>query len=158
MEQIALNNALILSFPDGFRKLNDAELNQWRAAQSGASACFRDDDRHIIVSLGFRKEGLLSGLLNGNDLIKPAQRRMAWVMRAYGYQWLKEDTRLVGGKEARCFQYTYTAQGISMLGECCAIREGKILYYLHCYVRREYEEPGLQTWKDVLAKARWKKR
>ena len=153
METVILNDSLRFSFPDGFRKMSEEELKQVCTYKSGPGVCLRDDDRHIIVSLGHRRAGLLAALLNGKDLIKSAQSRIAGVMKPFGYRLTGYQDRVLAGKTAPSFQYTYTAQGVRMVGECCALKMNKTLYYLHCYVRQSCLEEGSQTWKEILETA-----
>ena len=155
MEKINLNNALSLSFPDGFQRLSETEMKQLRFAKPGAGECLRDDERHIIVSLAYKGAGFLSGLLGSGDLIKNAQSRIAGVMRLYSYRLIGYEDRRVGDRAARSFQYAYVAQGVGMAAECCAVKEGKTIYYLHFYVREACGEEGFRLWKQVLADARW---
>ena len=152
MERINLNNTLHLTFPEGFRKLNEEEMKQMRTVQQGPGVCLRNDDRHIIVSLGYRKAGLLDALLNG-DLIKSAQNRISGAMRACQYHLTGYQSCRVGDKTAQSFQYTYTAQNTDMVGECCALQVGKTIYYLHFYVRKPFEDDGLRLWKEILESA-----
>lgn len=155
METILLNDALTLAFPEGFRRLSDAETDQLRGGKSAPGLCLRDDARHIVVSLGHKQAGLLSVLLNGKDIVKGSQTRIAGAMRGFGYQLAGYDSRAVGGKTAPCFRYAYTAQNTEMLGECCAFKAGKTHYFLHFYVRRACAEEGLLVWKKVLEEAKW---
>ena len=155
MEMISLNNALSFSFPDGFRKMSEAEIKQLRRSNPGTGECLRDDDRHIIVSVAYKGAGFLTELLMGRDLIKNAQSRIAGAMRPYGYQLTGYEDRRVGDRTAQSFQYAYVAQGIRMTAECCAVKEGKAIYYMHLYVREACSEEGFRLWKQVLAEARW---
>ena len=155
METTTLNEALRFSFPDGFRKLSEAEMKQMKLLQSGPGVCLRDEDRHIIVSLGYRRAGLFDAILGGKDLVKSAQSRIAGVMRPYGYQLAASASCPVGNKTGQYFQYTYTAQNTEMVGECCAIKEGKTIYYLHFYVRKTSRDEGFALWREILQNARW---
>lgn len=155
MEQICLDGSLTLSFPDGFRKLSEAELGQMRAIQSGPGVCLRNEEAHIVVSLGYRHAGLLSALLSAKDLIKSAENRIAGAMRAFNYRLTEYQTRSLGNKTAQCFQYAYEAQNTEMAGECCAVKAGKTIYYLHFYVRNECRDKGFRLWRNILAEARW---
>ena len=155
MEKITLNEQVTLTFPDGFRKLTDDEQRQMRAIQSGPGVCLKNEEKHIILSLGYRRTGFFDTLLNGKDLIKSAQGRIAGVMRPFGYRLTEYKPRNVGGRDASCFQYAYTAQNTEMMGECCAVKEGKTVYYLHFYVRAAFQEEGFRLWQDILAKAQW---
>lgn len=155
MEKISLNNALSFSFPDGFRRLSETEMKQLRYAWPGAGECLRDDGRHIIVSLAYKNAGFLSGLLGSGDLIKNAQSRIAGAMRSYSYRLTGYENHRVGDRAAQSFQYAYAAQGVGMAAECCAVKAGKTIYYLHFYVREACREEGFRLWKQVLADARW---
>ena len=150
-----MNDTLSLTFPDGFEKLDEAQLQQLRAMKSSPDVCLRDEEKHIIVSLAYKRAGFLSGVLNGRYLIKSAQSRLAAAMRGYGYRLTGYEDRRVGSKAAQSFQYAYVAQDVGMRGECCAIKEGKAIYYLHFYVRETYAEEGFRLWKQVLADADW---
>ena len=150
-----MNDTLSLTFPDGFEKLDEAQLQQLRAMKSSPGICLRDEEKHIIVSLAYKGAGILSWVLNGKDLVKSAQSRLAAAMRRFGYRLTGYEDRRVGSKTARSFQYTYTAQGIGMKAECCVIKEEKAIYYLHFYVRESYAEEGIRLWKQVLADADW---
>ena len=76
-------------------------------------------------------------------------------MRPYSYRLIGYEDRRVGDRAARSFQYAYVAQGVGMAAECCAVKEGKTIYYLHFYVREACGEEGFRLWKQVLADARW---
>ena len=150
-----MNDTLSLTFPDGFEKLDEAQLQQLRAMKSRPGICLRDEEKHIIVSLAYKGAGILSWVLNGKDLVKSAQSRLAAAMRRFGYRLTGYEERRIGSKPAQSFQYAYVAQGIGMRGECCAIKEGKAIYYLHFYVRETYMEEGFRLWKQILADAGW---
>ncbi len=157
MEKITLNDTLELTFPDGFRKLTEAEMKQQAITQSGPGVCLKDEDRHIVVSLGWRRTGLLDALLNGKDLTKSAQGRIANVMRPYGYQLTGYLNRQAGGESISGFGYTYTAQNIAMEGECCAVKKDKTVYYLHFYARKAFRDEAFRLWEEILKNARWER-
>ena len=151
-----MNDTLSLTFPDGFEKLDEAQLQQLRAMKSSPDVCLRDEEKHIIVSLAYKRAGFLSGVLNGRDLIKSAQSRLAAAMRGYGYRLTGYEDRRVGSKAAQSFQYAYVAQDVGMRGECCAIKEGKAIYYLHFYGRAEEEDSCRAVIASVLGSAVFK--
>jgi len=153
MENIILNDSICFSFPDGFRKMSEEEQQPFRMDQSGPNVSLRDEDRHIIVSLGYRYAGLMAAFLSDKDLIKNAQSRIASAMQSFGYRLTGYQDRVLAGKTISSFQYTYTTQGVQMVGECCAMKEGKTIYYLHCYVRQSCMEEGIQIWKEILETA-----
>ena len=153
MEKICLNNSLHIVFPDGFIRLSKEELDQMRTLQSSPGECLRNPEKHIIVSLSFRSAGLLSQLAGSDSMIKNSQNTITRAMRSYGYQLIGYSDRQTGGKPAKCFRYAYTAQNTEMLGECCAIKEGKTFYYLHFYVRKACSEEGFRLWDSILENA-----
>ena len=153
MENIILNDSIRFSFPDGFRKMSEEELQPVRMDQSGPNVSLRNEDRHVIVSLGHRHAGLLGAFLSDKDLIKNAQSRISSAMQSFGYRLTGYQDRVLAGKTIPSFQYTYTTQGVQMVGECCAMKANKTIYYLHCYVRQSCMEEGIQTWKEILETA-----
>ena len=158
MENIALNNALTLSFPDGFRRLTEAETNKLTFIEAGEGVCLRDEARHILVSLGYKKVGLLPRLtLDSVDVAKASQARVAAAMKAYGYGQLRWQNGRMDGKKACGFRYTYQAQGVDMAGDCCVVKDGGVIYYLNAYVREAGQEESFRLWEEILDAARWKR-
>ena len=150
-----MNDTLSLTFPDGFEKLDKDQLQPLRVMSSSPGICLRDEEKHIIVSLAYKRAGFLSGVLNGQDLVKSTQSRLAAAMRGYGYRLSGYEDRRVGSKTAQSFQYAYVAQDVGMRAECCVFKEEKTIYYLHFYVRETCAEEGFRLWKQVLTDAIW---
>ena len=155
MKTITLNDSLHFSFPDTFQKMSEKETQQLRMDPSGPSVSLRDEGRHIIVSLGHRRAGLLAAILNSKDLIKNTQSQIASVMQPFDYRLTGYQDRVLAGKITPSFQYTYLAKGIQMVGECCVLKADKTIYYLHCYVRQSGMEEGIQLFKEILETARF---
>ena len=72
--------------------------------------------------------------------------------------WRSEPYR----KNASTENYTgrVTVAFLFLFLACCIavsyfVKEGKIIYYLHFYVREACGEEGFRLWKQVLADARW---
>ena len=155
MEKITLDGSLTLTFPDGFRKPEGSELAQLNALQADPGALIRNDDLHIIASLGCKRGNFLLALLNNKDLLKNTESKVAASMRSFGYRKTETGEYQLGGKKALFFRYAYEAKETPMVGECVVLKEGKTVYYLHFYVREACREEGLRLWKDILARAVW---
>ena len=157
METVTVNGTLSITFPDGFRKLSEEEMRSLKYAGGGSVAVLRNEDRHMIANLGFKKLGWLpSLLLNEKTLAQGAEKAIAKASREYGYHLLGFQERTAGGKSGPCFHYTYQAQGIDMIAECCVIKAGGAYYYLYAYIREKYKEEGFRYWQEILDQARWR--
>lgn len=156
MEQITLNKQLTLTFPDGFRKLDANEVKALSSAGSENAEALKNEEAHLMVSMGFKKAGGLAGLLlKEADMVKAAEKGIAKASAPFGYKLAGFGERTVGGKEAKSFRYTYTAQGVAMTGEGVVVKAGGFYYYLYLYAREALQDAGFAAWQEILDSARW---
>ena len=155
MKTIVLDDALHVSFPDDFQEMSREERAALKGCADDHAICLKSAKQHIIFSLAWVKDGLLSKMLRGNDLVKNAENYYKKRMRPYGYKTLGYVTRNIGGENADGLRYTYTAQGIDMTGETCALRRDNKLYYIHCYYRTELSEESRENIEQILDTATW---
>ena len=156
MPALTLNEMMTLTYPEGFRELSESERKQMRTAGQGADAVLSDSERHLTVSLGSKKIPAFSGLiLSDKDLINKMEKDISRPMQAYGYRPGGTAERSVGGKSARYFRYSYTAESIPMSAECCLVKDGRMLWFFHFYWRTELEKDSLPVWEQILSSVRW---
>ena len=156
MEAVMINQALKMCFPDGFRKLSEEEKKAMHFLEDGSGECVACEEKHIMVSIGWKPAGFLPGLLlKSADLARAAEGRVARAMKGSGYQLTGFEDRSVGGETGRAFRYTYQAQGTDMSAETVSLKIGKTLYYFNFYVRSGVAEEGMRIWNEVLAGAQW---
>ena len=155
MENVALNNNLTVTVPDGFHIMDAAEKKKLRFLGNAPTLCISDPVRHIIVSLSWKKNFLASVMLNPGEIVKQMESKLQQPMSEYGYklrEFFQED---LGGLPAAGFLYSYTAQDVGMTGESLCAKKGTAFYYIHCYLRQESEAESLSALKDFFKSFRW---
>ncbi len=150
-----IGGALRLSCPEGFHRMTDAEKSGLTTLGNGSWAGFSDPERHMIVTVGWKRvNALVSLLLTEKDLAKNAEKQIARSMRPFGYRSGESVRRTVAGERAEGFRYGYEAQGVGMAAESLAMKHGKTVVYFHLYYREAPEEESLPVWEEILASVR----
>lgn len=157
MKTKVLNDELCFSYHDEFREMDEAEITKLAAGGQPPQFAVTDPDRHMIITIGYRKiPGFSAMMLNEKDIAKKAEPQIAGPMKPFGYQLEGFVSEAIGNKNAEGFRYTYTAQEIAMYGETLAAKAGKNLYYIHCYFRAALKEESLKVLGEILAASSWK--
>lgn len=151
MESITLNDELTLTYPEGFRVLTQDEMDSMQFLEKGPGTCLSDPERHILISVGWKRPGVLAGLmLNAGDLAKNSEKTIRKAMQNMGYRCRGFEKREIAGNRAEGFGFEYSAQGVEMLGETYVMKIGKTIYYLNFYTRRECETETAAVWEQIL--------
>ena len=153
---VPLNNALILSYPDGFHVMDEREREKLIIMGNGPWQGLSDPERHIIITVGWKALGGLSAMLvSAKDAVKSMEAKIEKPMRAFGYRPCGNLSKDVDGERAEGFCYEYEAQGVGMYAESYVLKRDKVFYYLHFYARTELKAGSLDIWNDILTSARW---
>ena len=155
IEEAVLNEELVINIPEGFHELGVAELESINHYGNVPDWCISDPDRHMILSISWKKNGLAAMLLSSKDVAKKMETELKRLMAAYNFETQGEVKEDVGGLKADGFRYSYKAQSIDMAGETLSIKKGKMFYYIHCYMREELLHESRQVLKEILKSARW---
>ena len=151
MESITLNDELTLTYPEGFRVLTQDEMDSMQFLEKGPGTCLSDPERHILISVGWKRPGVLAGLmLNAGDLAKNSEKTIRKAMQNMGYRCRGFEKKQIAGNRAEGFGYEYSAQGVEMLGETYVTKIEKTVYYFNFYARREREAEAMTVWKQIL--------
>ena len=152
--QLVINDALTLYYQDGFHVMSAEEKRQLPALGEGPAEALKDPDRHVIITLGWKKvPRLISALFSANDAADTIKKSIRKPMAAFGYHNEQDLSRTIAGENAGGVGYEYEAQGIAMYGESYVIRHGNFFYYFHIYTRTEYKDSNLQLWSEILDSA-----
>ena len=117
----------------------------------GDWAGFRDDDRHMIITMGWRKAGaVLSFLMRNRDLAKNMEMQVRSAMKASDYDFEGLTDRQIAGQKAGGFRYTYKAGEVQMAAESCVFKLDKDIYYIHLYARQELRDESFRVWEEFL--------
>ncbi|MCR4671730.1 MAG: hypothetical protein K5637_00645 [Lachnospiraceae bacterium] len=155
MEFQFLNNGLKAAVPDGFHVMDAAELAKFNIYKEFPDWSISDPERHIIISVSWRKSGLGALMLNSKDVAKKMETALQKPMAAFGYKLQGFESKNVGGTAAEGFRYTYTAQNINMIGESYSVKKGKTFYYIHCYYRAELETESIRVLQVMAESCEW---
>lgn len=84
MKTILLNDELELTCPESFRVLSHEERNQLSFIEEGPGECLKDDSRHIMISIGWKRiGGLVSLLASTKDISVQSEKAVSQALSAY---------------------------------------------------------------------------
>ena len=156
-----INDSLTLTFPDGFARMSADEKRGMTTLGSGPWEGFRDPERHMIVTVGWKRINLFSALLlSGKDLAKNAEKQVCRSMKPFGYRSAEFSEARIGGasgepERASGFRYAYDAQGVGMRGEACVVKRGRDVIFFHVYYRDALSAESVPVWEKILSSARF---
>ena len=154
--EAVFGDKLILSFPDGFHLMDDAEKRNLHFFNDNSGECMIDPERHMLISIGFRSLGGIPAiLLSANDIAKNTEKTIRKMMIENNYQLSRFTSGIVGKEKAGGFCYCYESQGIEMYGESYVVKHGRDCFYLNLYARKELLTDSLDTWGKILSSAKW---
>ena len=152
MEYLMISEQLKLPCPSGFHLMSDEEKAKLNFLESGEGFCLRNEDRHMLVSVGWRETGMLTAmLLSDISVEKNMESSIRQAMQPYGFRLETYLNRQIASGNAAGFRYTYTAQDTGMLSESYVLRSGRSVIYFHLYARDAFREESLPVWNDLLA-------
>ncbi len=138
------------------RILSEAEAAAFQKTASGEGVCIRDEERHILISVGRKQLGLLTAaLVDTLGVAKSMEQGIAKPMQAYGYRYEQSQETQIGGQKAVGFSYHYVADGIPMYGQSLAVKHKKVIYNFHFYAREAQQAESLVFWNTFLAGITW---
>lgn len=156
MKTLTINNKLLITFQDSFTVLSAEERQKLNTIEQGPYECLSDQDRHILISIGFRPlGGLFSIFLSTKDAAHNSESKISQAMQSYGFKLIEHKHISLCNNDAKGFSYEYIAQGTSMYGESYVLKHDKALYYLNYYSRHELLTDNQKIWDEILSLAKW---
>ena len=138
METVVANGEICLPCPEGFRILEEAELDALYLDGNHDRVGISDKERHMIVCLFWhRSNTILSKLANAKDVCASTEKRLRHRMSKNGYVFEAFFERSVCGQEGRGFRHTYVLQDIDYTSEVIVFKKGNVCYTLYTYARTE---------------------
>ena len=154
--QLTLNGAMRLDYPDGFRLMDQEERSRQNFLKDGPGECLPDPQRHMLVSVGWKSAGFfISKLAGTKESAENMEARIRKGMQGFGYRAVGFLSREAGIEPAEGFGYEYEAQGVDMYAESYVVKHGKTFYYLHFYTRKELKGENLEIWKTMFSSIKW---
>lgn len=156
MQEILLNEELRLTYPEQFHVMDEEERRQLNFYADGPGACLSDPERHLMVSIGWKKiNGLAAMLISEKDIARNMEMQVRTPMQQREYKMQGFVSTEAGGKKAEGFNYAYSVDGKGMAAQSLVAKNKKTIYYLHFYARTETFEEGRPVWEEILRTARW---
>ena len=151
MDYLKISDQFKLPFPDGFRVLSQEERNKMNLLEGGECIILSDENRHMILSFGWKETGMLAAmLLSEYSLENNMESSIRQGMQPYGFQKESSLNRQIAGCNANGLRYLYTAKDTDMLGESYVLRSGRTVVYCHLYARAALRDESLPVWNELL--------
>jgi hypothetical protein len=151
--ELVLTDGLSLLYPDGFHELDEAERSAMRLLQDGEWVGISDSERHMLVTVGWRPQGLAGMFLSTRDLAKNAERNVSKAVADSLYALEDFAECDIAGTRAHGFRYTYQAfdnRPYQMYGECFVTKIEKTIWYFNLYARAELRSESVLEWEHML--------
>ena len=153
---MTINGKMNITLPDSFSPPDQETLGKMHFYGREPELCMLDKERHMVITAGCQQLPLLSRLmLKDKEIASSMEKSSAQAMKNFDYSLIEFTDRQIGGKTASCFRYCYVAESIEMEGESCFIKDGKDLYSLYVYYRRQLREISIPVWESVLDTVSW---
>ncbi len=151
-----VNNKIEIQFPDTLSIMDEEKRKQMNFLADGEGYCLENKEKHILISIGWRKIGLFAKtVLNINDLSKGLEKNIRNGMQPFSYTKENDLEMSLDGEVMRGIRYTYIASNIDMVAESYVVKHGKEIYYFHYYSRKTLNSENKKTWSDILQSAKW---
>ncbi|MBR3228097.1 MAG: hypothetical protein IKF68_06085 [Erysipelotrichaceae bacterium] len=152
--ETVFNNEMKLCFPEGFRMFTEEEMKKQNFIKEGPGNCLKDEERHIVISVAWKKVGLLGRLVRPEEAVRSMEKQIAAPMKDYAYSLEDFMNKRVGDTDMYGFRYSYRVQDTGMTGESFILEKDRTFYYLHVYYRTEIKE-SRKVWDDILCSLEW---
>ena len=154
MKEIRLKDVLF-QIPDGFERLSEDEVRKLNMAEEGdEGAVFRNEEEHMIVSLGYKKiNGFSALMLSEAEMLDHMAKQTASLMRGFAYRETERRSDGFCGRQIPGFGYTYEVSDIQMYGRSYLMKEKSDCHYLHFYFRKEGYDEGNRLVETILKNA-----
>lgn len=152
MKTITFNNEIKIAYPEGFHVMNDEELREMNYTGEGNAIFLRDEERHMVVSVGEKEiPGFSALMLNQKEIAKNTEGYIKKANSSYDYRLGEFFERNIGNDTGNGFSYGYVAKDTAMYAECFTVKKKKKVYYYYLYTREEQKEKNLGIWDEILS-------
>ena len=153
---MTIKGKMNISLPESFSPLDRSSRESMHFYGREPEMCMSDKDRYMLVIAGYQQLPLISRImLKEGEVVRSMEKSCSLAMKDFNYKLQEFMSRQIGGKTASCFRYTYSAEEVPMEGESCFIRDGKLIYSLYVYYRKQLREESLTAWESILDSIKW---
>ena len=158
MEETILNKELALTVPEGFTLMSKEEMAQNATSYGPPKWAVKDPDRHMILSVAWKKSLFASLLVSARETAQNVEGRLHKMMEQMGYERRQFVTADIDGLESHGIRYSYDTPSTRMTAQTLVVKKGSTFYYVHCYMRDTLLDESLPVLDEVLKTMRWVKK
>ena len=150
MFTVRINNEINLTYPDGFKEMGEEELKKQFGSAVNRWGAF-DADKHIVLSVGWKKAGFFSFLTDAEAYLIELEARLHRSL--LNFQRVgKFKTKVAGKKKAFGIRFEYRVNdSVSIHAGDVFVFKNKNKYYAVYYItRKNHAVENLPAFEEVL--------
>jgi hypothetical protein len=152
MAKALLNDRLSVSYPKGFRVMDEAERQKVFPAGNENLWAIWDKRHHVIISVQWHQaNALLSKLVDAKSLTKRVQAQARKAYKDMGYEDGELYQTTVCGETAWGIDFAYQMQGVDQVAKALVFKHEACTYTLYCYGRKSNAATAARLFDDFLA-------
>ena len=151
MDNNVINKEIIFNYPDGFKQMDNDELDKYFGTTKNMFG-IRCADKNMIMSIGWSKMNILVKLFaNPGAVINGMDARLRSNLE--DFEITSEISTDICGVNALGFSFEYTAHDddIEQIGNVVAFKLRKALYVVQFLARKENEEKAQKVFNDIIS-------
>lgn len=150
MNNVKINNELNLTYPEEFKEMSEVELARYFGSPTNRWGVY-DTDRHIILSVGWKKLSFFKSFGDEESAMIGAQARLRRNLLNYqrlGTYVIKLDKK----KKARGlrFEYRVNDKKLVQVADLIIVKHKKIIYSIYYITRKANAAEARQTFRAAL--------
>ena len=147
MKHAVFNNLVHLEYPDDFVELSEEENEKYFSGDLKRLS-FRNEEKHIILSISKTKDSFMNRLLNITGMLVEATRNLENGLKEYKRVDDYESTIFDMKATTECFEYLSSDTGVKQYGELSIFKVRKAFYIIYCLSRYEDKESAKKIFKE----------
>ncbi|MBO6047693.1 MAG: hypothetical protein J6P61_08135 [Erysipelotrichaceae bacterium] len=156
MKSILINNNLSFDYPESYRPMTDAEMQELKFLGGPCDVCLTHPESHVIISIAHKNiNGFAAMMLNTKDIIMKSEKAIRRANAPYNYQLRGFIKEKFGGQIADGFSYYYHAHDIDMSCTTYVVKYKKTIYYFYVYVRDSLKDQAATEWQQMTSTFNW---
>ena len=155
MNQALIHSQLSLSYPDGFREMDQEEMKRLYQDDNPDRWGIWDQERHIILTVLWHDSNVfLSALASAKDVAKSTEKQLKRGMKNHCYQFGGFFQTELSGQEAHGFRYSYHIGDIVQTAEALVLKRKNTCYTIYYYTREELDLVSRPVFERILRSIR----
>ncbi len=147
MSNVKIDNAIDLTYPEGFKEMSDEELTRYFGTPANRWGAHHAD-RHIILSVGWSKAGFLQS--DAEMFLHKVEASTRLGLR--NYQRISSFKTKIGSKKAFGIRFEYRVNDarIVQVADVIAFKYKKNFYTIHYVTRKSTAAEDRHAFQEIL--------